>query len=1464
MFTRLVVSAVVCVCAASQLAQAQCGEPAADSCWEPRAIPGAPGTYEIVMDVHAATQDVDATCAGNIGHTVWFRLIPEVSGLVTVTTCHPHTSYDTVVQVWQGAECEFLSPVDCVDDSPGDRCDNGCSGRGSTVEFGATAGASYYIEVGSYNNNSAGCDLCLGMLVTFGAQCGVNPTDVWQFPYVIPGSVGEHYVEMDVTYATGGDSMSCHEMPGHTVWFEVTPEVDGPITFSTCTTDTTYDTVAQAWLPSGEFWVNLGCQDDAPLGEPGCDNGCSGRGSILTLDGTAGVSYLFKVGSYNGNSGGCTLCLGVSVVIEKGIIDCNENGVPDAIDIAEGTSRDCNDNGIPDECEPDDDGDTIPDDCDVCPGHDDRADDDGDGVPNGCDICPGYDDVVDSDSDTVPDGCDRCPGYDDRIDTDEDTVPDGCDICPGYDDGIDDDGDGVPNGCDVCEGFDDAVDSDFDGIPDGCDAAPVFTPDDQVISYWDLQADSVADVKARIQRGIPTHVEAVVPTPGEVPDDPVIRSVDFLDRYRPFYRLPDPANELYLNRIERDGDDWHLFYGQHLEGIPVYGAEIAVHLDRDSTTGTNGRYLPDAPRLPAARIAASQAEQIALAALDPCDPTEVVGRTRLMYFSMSLFTDQDDGIHLAWRVNVKSCATGWLCMVDAHTGDILFQLEDASDADRPGEDFDIETVNNNSESSTCWILTTDDDQWFDEDGVVSGANPDQEGWNVYGFTHSIYHFFYDHWGRKSYDNDEEDIEIYLDVRFNTGANAHYSYGCDIFEFWDNYGVLDVLAHEYTHAVTHNTCDLIYADQPGALNESMSDVFGTMIEHESCVGTGCADYTIGEDIPGGPFRSMEDPPLYGDPDHMLPGISGDGIGYRSLPAGVQRNRNNDWGGVHTNSSIPNKVFYLLAEGDTHNGLAIDRLYGTAYEPLWKVRNLYYHALVHDLTANSQFVDLRNSMVNYAKKHSPYPFSNTDVCSIINAWASVGIGSPDTDCDGILDTVDTDDDGDGIPDSSDNCRLLPNSAQTDTNSDGQGDDCDTDDDGDGILDDGDGSGDANDNPCRNGNTADCDDNCRTVWNPNQADSDGYGWGDACRDDDWDGVYDPQDNCPDVANAGQANNDGDSLGDACDPDDDNDGILDDGGGNGIDFDQRCTSGVSTNCDDNCPYTYNPGQQDADSDGVGDACDTCVNTPDSTNLDTDGDGQGDVCDADDDNDGVPDGQDNCPKVHNPDQSDLFGTGVGDACRQRIYGLPFQAKLGMIRFPFPPEDHVIRIPIGPCGGGSCPDYLSDRFVMELILDLPIDLEVDVVNDQGQVVHKAHKGPSKLIRFHPKADTFFMPPALPGRARSGAEPFYGTEYTLVIYPSPEVVADEEYPVRLWVRSGDEESVGAVPYIEDIRTLPGGDVELQFNTTDDVYVEFSPDPSPGGPGWTDIDGPVEGPLWSGAVPLPGDNGFFRLRLALPQD
>ena len=126
------------------------------------------------------------------------------------------------------------------------------------------------------------------------------------------------------------------------------------------------------------------------------------------------------------------------------------------------------------------------------------------------------------------------------------------------------------------------------------------------------------------------------------------------------------------------------------------------------------------------------------------------------------------------------------------------------------------------------------------------------------------------------------------------------------------GSLDVVAHEWGHAMTRYTSNLVPEKESGALSESFSDMLG--------VSVGFAftdpDYLLGEDSYSNvdAMRSMENPIQYHQPDTYK------GPFWVSLE-GCTPDTNSDWCWIHTNSGVPNKMFYLLSHGGTHNGITV---------------------------------------------------------------------------------------------------------------------------------------------------------------------------------------------------------------------------------------------------------------------------------------------------------------------------------------------------------------------------------------------------------------------------------------------------------------------------------------------------------------------------------------------------------------
>ncbi|MFE0580897.1 M4 family metallopeptidase [Streptomyces sp. NPDC058874] len=244
---------------------------------------------------------------------------------------------------------------------------------------------------------------------------------------------------------------------------------------------------------------------------------------------------------------------------------------------------------------------------------------------------------------------------------------------------------------------------------------------------------------------------------------------------------------------------------------------------------------------------------------------------------------------------------------------------------------------------------------------------------------ATYELFLKAFGRRSID----DSGLPLDATVHYGEDYNNA-------FWDGQRMVfgdgdgdlfldftvsvDVIGHELTHGVTQYTANLRYRGQSGALNESMSDVFGSLIKQYSLEQAADeADWLIGAgllgpSVTGVALRSMKAPGTAYDDDEL---------GKDPQPATMDDyvNTHSDNGGVHINSGIPNHAFYIAAT----------ELGGKAWE---RAGQIWYDTLTGgDLTPRADFADF--ARLSTAAAATRYGDGGAEHQALQKAWSLVGV-------------------------------------------------------------------------------------------------------------------------------------------------------------------------------------------------------------------------------------------------------------------------------------------------------------------------------------------------------------------------------------------------------------------------------------------------------------------------------------------
>jgi bacillolysin len=452
-------------------------------------------------------------------------------------------------------------------------------------------------------------------------------------------------------------------------------------------------------------------------------------------------------------------------------------------------------------------------------------------------------------------------------------------------------------------------------------------------------------------------------------------ALNFLRANRELLRLADPENELRLDKREQDELGLrHLRYHQTFRGLEVWPAGASVHVNAaGAVTLFEGAYVPT-PAGVSTQPAISLAEAIQRARESIVGGAGAATKAE----SLMIYAPLDAAPRLAWSMDLTLDLTrAWRVVVDAQEGRVLsraslcldvnvvasakdlsgqtrsfnawsaegkFSLVDTTKpmynpafdpiADPHGaiSIFDARNVNQNALQTIYLVDSTSVTDWLPDavSALVNFAN--------------TYDYYLQKHHRNSIDGKGGNVQAV--VRIAELDNAFWS-GDAKMMFFGNVRpyplALDVVGHELTHGVTQNSADLIYELQPGAMNEAFSDIFGEMVEART---RGQTDWLLGEDL-GTPFRDMKNPGSIKFGSKPLPGKMSEFFN-------LANDANNDYGGVHINSSIINHAYYMLAEG-------LAGALGIA-----DAEKIFYRCLTVHLQKQSQFIDARLGCIASAEE------------------------------------------------------------------------------------------------------------------------------------------------------------------------------------------------------------------------------------------------------------------------------------------------------------------------------------------------------------------------------------------------------------------------------------------------------------------------------------------------------------------
>jgi Zn-dependent metalloprotease len=436
------------------------------------------------------------------------------------------------------------------------------------------------------------------------------------------------------------------------------------------------------------------------------------------------------------------------------------------------------------------------------------------------------------------------------------------------------------------------------------------------------------------------------------------KAADFLARHAELFGLTDAASETALASARRDAVGWtHVRFEQRHRGVEVFGAAIAAHLAPDgSLVAVNGTTVPiPGPLAVEPLVARAEAERIARVGAGVKDgirsrgTAAAVADAHLVVYAPGVLRGTDADARLAWAIELETAepVVRELVMVDALDARVLDRLSLTP----------VALTRQVSQTTFANVVWSEGDADPLPAGWAGGTATQIQDWqNEIDGARESYNFH----GSLSrgtwvgFDGAGAPMATIHDSPNIGCPNANWN-GTTT-NYCPNVTSDDVVSHEWGHAYTSYTSGLVYAWQPGALNESYSDVWGETVDQlngrqtdapggpraadgSTCSSFGTFDasfpatdasrrWLIAEDSTGfgSPIRDMWHPECRVDPGRV--------------GSGLYQCSTSDSGGVHTNSGVPNHFYALLVDGGVSNGVTVHGIgFVKAANILWRAQAAY---------------------------------------------------------------------------------------------------------------------------------------------------------------------------------------------------------------------------------------------------------------------------------------------------------------------------------------------------------------------------------------------------------------------------------------------------------------------------------------------------------------------------------------------